>query len=352
MPSPEQTAATNWLVKQSSQVKERDGLHVDQDVASATSVEEWLQRRGVKYAPPTNIPMHMIDTKRSRGNQAREDPIVEDSVKRFTTAMKAGRSFPPIVVRPLGAGSNKLVIVDGNNRHEAALVAKREFIFGIVIDEKTDGDLIKLLEVEANTTHGATPALGWRLQQAFHLVACGHGDELAAEAAGITTQQLRNGRAARQAEERAQILRIHRFAELSSTSKQYLNGIKLEDVFHAAAKLTVEHMLKIEQVQSLCRAVKTGSSESDQLAIVAEQKKLLVAENAARKALSKRVNSPKNTLAAGIGIVMNTDSKQLVSNIRTTHDRDTIRQRLKEVEDKILEIQIAMEDLNNLDLED
>lgn len=352
MPTPEQAAATSWLLKQSSQIKERAGLKVDQEVASATAVEEWLQRRGVKYAPATGIPMHMIDTKRSRGNQAREDPIVEDSVKRFAAAMRAGRSFPPIVVHPVGAGSSKLVIVDGNNRHQAALDAKREYIYGIVIDEKTDSDMITLLTVEANNSHGVTPPLSWRLQQAFHLVACGHGDEKSAEAAGITTQQLRNGRSARQAEERAQVLRIHRFVDLPATSKQYLNGIKLEEVFHAAAKLAVEHALTIEQIQNMCRAIKTGVSESDQLSIVAEQKKLLVAENAAKKALSKRVNSPKNTLAAGIGIVMNLDPKALVSNIRTTHDRDTLKQRVKELENKVLEIQIAMETLDNLDLED
>lgn len=351
MPSSEQTAATNWLLRQSNQIKEHDGLTVDQEAASATAVEEWLQRREVRYAPPTGIPMYMIDTRRSRGNQARKDPIVEDSVKRFTQAMKQGRMFPPIVVHRVG-DSNKLVIVDGNNRHEAAILAKREFIYGIVIDEKTDSDMITLLTVEANASHGVTPALDWRLRQAFHLVSIGWGDELAAEAAGVTTQQLRNARAAKQAEDRARILRIHRFEELSSTTKQYLNGIKMEPVFYAAAKLAVDQALTIEQVRDMCRAIKTGASESDQLAIVSEQHRLLVAENAAKKAQSKRVNSPKNALVAGIGLVVNLDPRALVSQIRTTHDRDVIRKRLSDVEDKILEIQVAMEELNDMDLED
>lgn len=348
-PSKEQAGSSDWLRQQSRKITEHDGLAVREEVATANQVEAWLQRRGVRYAPPTGIPMDMIDTRRSRNNQARKDPLVEDSVKRFTLAMKAGATFPPIVVYP---DFNKLVILDGNNRHEAALAAKHEYIYGIIIDKETDGQLIQLLMVEANANHGVTPPLDWRLRQAFHLVSLGHGDELSAEAAGVTTQQLRNARAAREAEQRAAILRINRFSEISSTCKQYLNGIKLEPVFFAAAKLAVDNSLTIDQVRDLCRAVKTGKSESDQLAIVAEQQRLLVAENAAKKAQSKRVNSPKNALVAGIGLVLNLDAKALVSQIRTTHDRDVIRERLREAEDKILAIQVEMEEqLKDMDEE-
>jgi hypothetical protein len=344
-PRHEQLTAMDWLRRQAGKVDDQAGTEVSEDVGSAVAVEAWLQRRGVRYAPPTGIPMDLIDTRRSRGNQARKDPIVEDSVKRFTAALKQGRMFPPIVVYQFG---NKLVIVDGNNRHEAALVAKREFIYGIVIDDQTDSNMINLLTVEANASHGVTPPLDWRIKQAFHLVANGHGDELSAEAAGVTVLQLRNARAAREAEQRAQVLRIHKFNELSMTSKQYLNGIKMEPVFYAAAKLAVESCLNIEQIRDMCRAVKTGRSEADQLSIVAEQQKLLVAENAAKKALSKRVNSPKNALVAGIGLVMNLDPKALVGQIRTAHDRDLIRQRLRDVEDKILAIQVEMEESQDL----
>lgn len=351
MPSTEQSSAQDWLRRQSRAITAHDGLKVDESVAAATQVESWLQRRGVRYAPPTGIPMSMIDTRRSRANQARKDPIVEDSVKRFTAAMKEGRPFPPIVVHPLGENSSKLVIVDGNNRHEAALQAKREFIYGIIISEKTDSDVITLLTVEANASHGVTPPLDWRLRQAFHLVQIGHRDELAAEAAGVTLAQLRNARAARQAEDRARVLKIHKFDELSSAAKQLLNGIKMEPVFYAAAKLTVEHQLTSEQVREMCRAIKSGGSEAVQLAIVAEQQNLLIAENAARKAIKKRVNSPKNALVAGIGLVLNLDPKALVSQIRTTHDRDVIRSRLGELENRILEIQVAMEELNDMDVE-
>lgn len=339
-PALDKATATEWLRKQTHRIDEHDTLSVGEDVAAATQIEAWLQRRGIKYAPATAIPMSMIDTKRSRLNQARKDPIVTESVERFATAMKSGRFFPPIVCYPMG---NKLVIIDGNNRHEAAFRAKREHIYGIIIDEATDSDMIMLLTVEANAGHGVTPPLDWRIRQAFHLVSIGHDDDTAAEAAGITLLQLRNARAQQEAENRAKILRIHGFAEVSGTSKQLLNALKLEPVFYAAAKLTADEKLISEQVRDLVRAVKTGKSEADQLAIVAEQQKLLVAEGAAKKAVNKRVNSPKNALVAGIGLINNLNTGALISQIRTVHDRDLIKNRLEDLIEKILEIQVDMD---------
>lgn len=345
-PKVEQTQLTGWLRGQAKKVNEHDTLPVSEETAQATGVEAWLQRRGVRYAPATGIPMHMIDTKRSRLNQARRDPIVTESVDRFAVAFRQGRMFPPIVVYPLG---NKLVIIDGNNRHEAASRAKREHIFGIIIDEKTDSDLIQLLTVEANASHGVTPPLEWRLRQAFHLCEIGHHDDVAAEAAGITTVQLKNARAAAEAESRAKILRIHGFSDLSATSKLYLNSIKLEPVFYAAGKLAADYKLTIEQIRDMCRAVKSGRAESEQLSIVAEQQRLLIAENAAKSALKKRVNSPRTALVTGIGLITNMDPRALVSQIRTVHDRDVIRARLEEVVNKILEVQVEMEQLKDME---
>lgn len=340
-PKAEQAKLTEWLRRQGRQVAEQSGLLVDEETASATSVQAWLQRRNVRYAPPTGIPMSMIDTKRSRQNQARKDPIVADSVERFATHLRQGRQFPPIVVYPLG---NRLVIVDGNNRHEAAIRAKREYIYGIVIDEQTDSDLIQLLTVEANASHGVTPPLEWRVRQAFHLCSLGHSDVDAAEAASITVTQLRNARSAQEADGRAKILRIHGFTDLPLTSKQYLNGIKLEPVFYVAGKLSADQSLTIDQIRDMCRAVKAGKTEAEQLAIVAEQQRLLIAENAARKAISKRVNSPKNALIAGIGLITNVDPGALVAQIRTVHDKNIIKARLDAVVNKILEVQVEIED--------
>lgn len=345
-PTQDKGDATRWLRRQAEKIDEHNSLPVSEDVASATTVEAWLQRRDVKYAPPVMIPMSMIDEKLSRANQARRDPLVTESVERFSTSFRAGRSFPPIVVYPRGS---RLVIIDGNNRHEAAKRAKRDEIFGIIIDATTDGEVIQLLTVEANNSHGVTPPLEWRVQQAFHLCEHGHPDDVAAEASGITLVQLKNARSAREADQRARTLRIAGFADLPLTAKQYLNGLKLEPVFHQAAVLAARDRLTIEKIAEICRMVKKGRSESEQLAILAEQAELMTAESAAKKALSRRLSSPKMALASGIGLIAKCDPEALVGQIRTVHDRDVVMQRLREAENKILEIQIAMEQLKDME---
>lgn len=337
---------TDWLRKQAKRIEDQDTLSVDEATAAATQIEAWLQKRGVRYAPATEVPMALIDTKRSRANQARREPIVTESVTRFAAALKQGAIFPPVVLYQVGP---KLVLIDGNNRHEAHVQAKRDVIAGIIIDERTDSDLIQLLTVEANTSHGVTPSTEWRIRQAFHLCSLGHADEEAASASGITVSQLRSARAVSEAESRAKILRVHGFEDLPAISKQLLNGLKMEPVFYAAAKLAADHKLTGEQVRDMCRAVKNEKSESAQLVQVAEQQKLLIAENAKKKALSKRVNSPKNSLTSGIGLVLAVDAARLTSEIRTVPDRDLIRLRLKSLETKLLDLLVALEDLDDMD---
>lgn len=347
VPEAEKADATSWLRRQTKRIEEQDELAVPEQTATGVQVEAWLQRCGVRYAPPTAIPMSMIDEKRSRNNQARRDPLVGESVERFATSFRAGKAFPPIVVYPVG---NRLVIVDGNNRHEAAKRAKLEFIYGIIISAATSSEMITLLTVEANASHGVTPPLEWRVTQAFHLVSLGHGDERAAEAAGITLTQLRNARAARDAEQRAKALRIHGFADIPMTGKQYLNGVKLEAVFHLAAQTAVNSKLTIDQIRDMCRKVKMGRSEHEQLAILSEAQELMLVENAAMKvANSRRVSSPKTSLVTGIGLLNKIDPSALVNQIRTVSDRDLVMQRLKDLETKILDLQVAMEDLKDME---
>lgn len=333
--------AMSWLRNQTKKIQEQTELAVSEEVASATEVEAWLQRRGVKYAPPTAVPMAMIEERRSRGNQARKDPIVTESVERFATAFRAGKPFPPIVCYQLG---NKLVIIDGNNRHEAAKRARREYIHGIIIDATTDGDLIQLLTVEANATHGVTPPLDWRIRQALHLMTLGHSEALAAEAAGVTALQMKNARAAAEAEGRARALKVYGFGDLSASVKTILNVIKNEPVFHAIAKLAATQKLGSEAARDLTRAVKLGKSEADQLAIVAEQAANFDVESAIKKAMKRGPSSPKNALASACGLFLKCDTTALIGQIVTVHDRDVIQARLEDAVNKILEIQVAMED--------
>lgn len=339
---------TDWLRKIAAKVTDGPELPVTTAVAAAVEVEGWLQRLGVQYAPACAIPMHMLDEKKSRMSQARRDAILSDSVDRFAAAMKAGASFPPIVVY---ANAGKLVIIDGNNRQAAARKAGKEYIVGIVVADDTPSEMISLMTVEANAHHGVTPDLSWRLQQAFHLCSLGFTDQQASDASAVSVPQLRTARAVQEADQRSRALRIHGFTEMAVATRQVLGALKDDAVFYQAARVAVDTGMTIDEVREMTRAVKTMPSEGARVEHIGSIAKARGIEKATRKVMGKalnRVNSPKTALVAGIGKVMAVDIAALVRQIHTTHDLGVIRQRLTLAEQKIAEVRLALGTLNDL----
>ncbi len=333
---------TDWLRQQSKKIGLGDELSLDQTAVAAIEVERWLQHHKVEYAPPTNVPMSLIDAKRSRANQARRDAIVMDSVDRFAAAMKAGAVFPPIVVYPY---VGKVVIIDGNNRHEAARRASLDVIRGIVVADSTPSELIQLLTVEANASHGVTPELPWRLRQAFHLISLGFTDAQAAAAASVTTQQITMHRKLEESDKRAKVLRIAGFGDMPATSRASLAVLRDDAVFFQAAQTAVKTGMIIDDVRDMIRAVRKETSEANRVAAIGRIAEERGIEAAARRATghAPRVSSPKTALSSGIGLIMSCDEGQLARSILTFKDKDLIMKRLKGLEDKLLSLLVALE---------
>lgn len=340
---------TQWLRRQATRVTEGEKLAVSAPVAVTVEVEAWLQEHGVRYAPPAAIPMQLIDERRSRGNQARKDPLVADSVDRFTAAMKSGATFPPIVVYPHGG---KVVIIDGNNRQAAARKAGWESITGIVIAEDTPSETIQLLTVEANATHGVTPELSWRIQQAFHLCSLGFTDTAASKAAAVSVTQLRAARQVQEADQRAKALRILGFSDLANATRQALAAVKDDMVFFQLAKLAVVSRMTTEDVREVLRHLKTLRSESDRISYISEVAENRAVDQATAKAVgraSNRVNNPKHSLVTGIGKLTKINEADLIRQIVTSHDRDQVRKRVKEALVKLQMVELALTQLDDLE---
>jgi ParB-like chromosome segregation protein Spo0J len=339
------SSPTDWLRNQHKRISADNKLTVTAQQAASAEVEGWLKGHGVAYAPPTLIPMSLIDVKRSRNNQARRDPIVNESVDRFAAAMRAGAAFPPIVVYAHGG---KLVIVDGNNRHAAAIKSGAEEIYGIVIADDTPSEMIQLLTVEANAHHGVTPELSWRIQQAFHLCGLGFTDAQAAEAASVSVAQIRSSRQIQQAEQRARAMKIVGFADLPASSKQALAVLKEDAVFFQAARVAMDTGMTSEELRDMIRTVKSLPSEGARIEHIGAVAKERGIEAATRRATGKalrRVSSPKTALASGIGLLLKVDTAALVRQVVTTHDRDLLRHRVSELETKVLELMCALDQL-------
>lgn len=347
--APVAKTGTDWLKGQTRKMSDGAELPVSEQEAAAVGVEAWLQSHGVRYAPPLQIPMLLIDEKRSRANQARRDAIVADSVDRFAAALKTGAEFPPIVCYINGG---KLTIIDGNNRQAAARKAGKESLLGIVIAEDTPSELIQLLTVEANAHHGVTPELGWRVQQAFHLCSLGFTDVQAAQAAAITVSQLQAARRLREADQRAAAMKILRFNEIPTYGRQALAVLKDDAVFYQAARCAIDTGMIIEEIRDMIRGIKAQNSEGARIEYIGTIAKERGLEQAARRVMNKslnRVSSPKQALVTGIGKLLKVDEAALVRAISTRHDRDLLNQRLEAVADKVLAIQVALEQLKDMD---
>lgn len=346
----DRVSAAEWLRKQTKKIEPHSDLDKKQQIeASSVQVEAWLQRNNIEYAPPTGIPMEMIDVRRSRQNQARRDPLVQDSVDRYALAFKNGDPFPPIVCYAIG---QKLIIIDGNNRQAGAAKAGHKYIYGIVISDRTSSEMIQLLTVEANSTHGVTPPVEWRVKQALALVNLGHSVERAALASNVTALQLKAARAAAEADGRALDLKVYGFSELVMSTKQALNTLRDDPSFKAASILAVGKKLSTQQVQALVREVKQGRSEAEKLQIIRNAADGFDVDAAAKQVNKKGVSNPPQRILAGMGLITNVDPAELVACIRTVHDRDQINARLDIMQNRIFEIQEAMETLKDMDLEE
>jgi len=339
-------SGTEWLKLQSRRITEGEELPLSAEEAASSLIEEWLQRHGVAYAPPSPIPMVLIDEKRSRNNQARRDAVVSDSVDRFANALRNGATFPPIVVFPLGG---RLIIIDGNNRQAAAKRVGREFVSGIVISEETPSELISLLTVEANAHHGVTPDTQWRVQQAFQLISLGYTDQQAADAVNVNVTSIRVARAIQEAEQRARRMKIHGFVDLPQVPKQALGTLKDDPVFYQAAKVAISTGMTLEQIREMTRMVKAIPSEGariDAIAALAKERGIEAATKKAMGKVTRRVSSPKTQLVSGIGLLVNVDEAALVRSILTRRDRDLVAERLQQLTDKVLAMQVALEQVS------
>lgn len=307
-------------------------------------VERFLQEHGVKYAPKSQIPIDMVDEKSSLANQARDVPILPESVDRYAGSLRKGEYLPPIVVFPNG---NRVTIVDGNNRFAAHKKAGSRFVPGFVIDENTPSETIALLTVAANNDHGVTPDSRWRKRQASHLVSIGFTVEQASNAAGITKAQLNDFQALTRADARAKFLRVTTgWNELSETGRTALGRIHMDSVFYQAARVAIETKMDADTCKALLRDVKAIGSENDQIAHitnVSEQRRL-EAKAAAATGANNRMSSPKQAIVTALGKIMHCDPAELARNILTDTDRQLLLRRIDDAVDKLAELQGALSD--------
>lgn len=312
-----------------------------------SQVKNWLNGHGVECSPAMEIPMGFINETGSRNNQAREEAIVAESVERYATAMKTGAVFPPIVGYYVAA---KFMIIDGNNRHQAAKKAGFETIPGVIIPADTPSELITLLTIEANANHGVRPDHHWQIEQAFQLLGLGYDMKRTAAALSISPNTITAAKAARDADQRARQMKIAGFGELPQTCKQLLNPLgNDEQIFYNAATVAVRTEMNSTEVRDMVRDIKAQKTHAGRLEVIAKISEDRAHRAAVKKSMGKPVSSPLIALSSSAGKFLKIDPNKLARQILTASDRDRMLRYVEDMGTQAIEIMTALEKLTDLD---
>lgn len=310
-------------------------------------VENWLKARGANFLRCMLIPVENFDERASRNNQARPTPIVPEKVDQYAMAMRRGEKFPPLIAYRKGENSTTFILISGNNRLASAKKAGIPSMPTYVLASDTKDELILLLTVEANARHGAEIPLEWRVKQAVNLMAAGWKQDESCAAAQISPTALHTYKKALEADERADRMKITNFSQIGPRHKTSLQGLKLDNVFMQAAIVAVTNEMSLSDVQQMVRELKALPSEAEQVAhihMVSDERRKISEQQKLLKRKSHIVNNPKQSLITGIGKVMHTDGPTLVRTLVTDVEKQEIWDRLGKLADKVLELQVLVEE--------
>jgi len=313
----------------------------------SSEIESWLKQRGARFLRCIEVPLANFDDRASRANQARPTALVPETVERYTVAMRAKATFPPVVAYRTAASSQRFVLIDGNNRIAAARKAGwSTFPTYVLVEPSTE--LIALLTVEANRAHGEPVPTEWRVRQAVNLVSLGYRLEQACEAANVTAQTVRNYRGANVADTRARQLRVAGFSSLPMQHKYVLGALKYDEVFHQAAAVAVGTSMTTAECAAFVREIKAQRSEVDQLRVIGEtmdHRKAILASEKAIGRTAHKVSSAKMALVSAVGKIMHVQSLDLLRQVTTDLERMELKSRIDDCLEHLIDLGAALEQL-------
>ena len=306
--------------------------------ACSEQVENWLTARGVKFKPCRRIPLDKIKHKESRLNQARAEALDPEMVDRYAVAVKAGESFPPIVVYKSGSG---FIVIDGNHRDEAHVKAGVENITAYEVAEDTPSPLIELLTIEANTRHGMPTDTAWRVRQAMQLMATGEHDiDTVTSALGVTAHQITAARRSAKADERARRVGLFGWDDLPVTTRALLASVTSDPVFVAASEAVIDTKMPADDIKALLKQVKAANSEADALRTVgevADQRKSRM--GVVKKGRQSRLANPRTRVLAALGAVSALTPTELPRLFHTEADRKEVASRCADAAIVLMEME-------------
>jgi hypothetical protein len=237
--------------------------------ASSVQIEERLGARHIDFRFEPNYSLEEIVD--SEGNQVRliEHRAPTEMVGRYAQQMKAGATFPAIVLNERGE------LIDGNTRRRAAIKAGRSTIPAYICHALTPLQA-RALSVELNQANGL--AMDERELHAYVRGAVHEGQALdtksCARITGVKPATLERWKAQAQFEQRAKQCGIREVdvSALSESVQVALNAIRLVPVLIEAVSLAVAARMSSSAVRAMVRRINGAPSEADAVAVIVEER--------------------------------------------------------------------------------
>lgn len=230
-------------------------------------IENVLTEYGVGFSYHEAVDMSLVDVDSSRRNQARiGNPVDDDTVILYASAINAGDEFPPSVLYQRTT-DGKFVHIDGNHRDEAYRVLDRTHYPAYVIEDASP-NVITLLTFTLNTRHGKPTTLDERVKQGVLLVDMGATTPAAAKALGLPEIKVRDAVNAAKADRRIQALGVKGWDSLGKGIRSRLVNIRSDAVLKKAVTLAIKTKMTGDPVSEMVTEVNKFRTEAEQSKVI------------------------------------------------------------------------------------
>jgi len=233
--------------------------------------EDSMKSGGIKWDVVQVVRLSDIDWDVSLKNMGRlEEPLNEERVKDYATAMMNGTAFPMIVLVKMK--NNKYRILSGNHRGRAALGLGEKDVAAYIVKGGSEQEL-DIFARSANSTNGAPPNKEEKIQQAISLVEMyGYSNKAAAQRLGLKENAVHEARRAKDCRNTLVVMGINKVEKLAQGSLLRLNQLMDlgDNVFRHAGELVTEYAVPIEEVGEMVKQVKKARTEAQRIGVVGE----------------------------------------------------------------------------------
>ena len=307
--------------------------------AAATTVfvrdertESWLKSLDIDFSGPRVIKVENIDRRASLHNQARSTAIVDEVADSYEQALVNGQQLPAIVVYKV---NSKYVIIDGNNRFEAAHRRRVESVRAYIVDPSTPSEAIALMTVSANTINGARVDKSWQLTNALYLMETfGYTKERVSKIMNLSVGAISAHEKERQSGKRAHDLNVTGWDTMTIRVRQILGRIRLDKPFVIISEACIaSRFSNATELNTLITQVNNATTEEDAIDLAAKWARLTVgaARQAARQGVKNRkTNNPRLGLLTGMGKISAFNLGTFNATFTTDEDREIVGERIEQ----------------------